>query len=283
MSYKILAPEQFEIADQVKKYLSGTMGLSKIKVEESIDASLDYRPTFTAQSQDHHLICVDVSEALVNSTRANFISQCERQGRAVKFYVAIASTNYTDFAKDFKEAKRTGIGIIEVNLLTNTYEILNQPLSLSLTGLRPFQMPDFPKKYRQTIMTAIELFKSGEPNKACSLIYDELESLTRKLAIKSYNAGEWSTTLTNPGHLKDRMAWASVIKHLRDDLNRSGKYKVVTEAMMSRLHGVTTYRNDSGHKSNDTKALQKRDNQLRTRMESAIDLLHELATISNQL
>ena len=47
--------------------------------------------------------------------------------------------------------------------------------------------------------------------------------------------------------------------------------------------GITPYRNDTGHKPKDMKALIKRDQQLRTRFEDAVDLLGELIDATEAL
>lgn len=50
----------------------------------------------------------------------------------------------------------------------------------------------------------------------------------------------------------------------------------LTPAFLARIHGVTPHRNESGHKPANEELLKKRDRELRTRFESAVDLLGDL-------
>ncbi len=283
MTYLILPSNLHTIADLTKRYLTNNLGLTKIRIEESIEDSIEYRPTFYSQTTDFYVLCVDVSEKIYNPTRWNFVTDCEKSGRPIKLYVSIPDTHYSDFDSDLKKAKKNGIGVLEVN--ANCQTVIQQPLALSLTGLRSFDKTQFPHKYRQAIVNAEETFKNGDPNKACSSIYDEIEALTRKIAIKSYNSGKWKTTLQDPSILEERMAWAKLIEHLRDNINRlqPSPYACLKDALISSIHGLTPLRNQSSHKAKSKKKLQTRDLQLRTRMESAIDILQELIKATNKL
>lgn len=281
MNYITLPITLHETADRMKRYLSSQMGLAGIKAEEAIEPSIEYRPTLYANTRDFHVVCVDVSETIYNPTRWSFITDCEKSGLPVKFYVALPNCSYSSFAKEFKDAKKMGVGVIEVT--NNSSTILHKPLSLSLTGLRQFDKSSFPKKYREAIINAEDSFRNGEPNKACSLVYDEIELLTRKIAFKSHP--DWSSLLSDPNTLNGSLAWARVITYLKERLNRGSatKYSGLTDTLLSQIHGITPFRNQSGHKPTNGKTLQTRDGQLRTRMESGIDLLKDLITASKNL
>jgi len=285
MIYNALANDLRLTADVVHHYISSNLGLAGIQIESFIESSIDYKPTFVVNTRDHHILCVDVSENIYNPTRWHFISECEKKCIPVKLYVALPSISYGGFAQDIKEAKTSSVGILDVDTNHRSCQELNAPLSLSLTGLRNFDKTTFPKKHRELIYQAENLFKGGDPNKACSNIYDEIERVTRSIAVKSYRAGKWKVTLSDPTILENRLAWAKVVLHLRDDLirNRTSRYHVLSETLISRIHGITSHRNDSGHKPRNKKELIKRDSQLRTRMESAVDLLQELTNAVKSL
>jgi hypothetical protein len=50
----------------------------------------------------------------------------------------------------------------------------------------------------------------------------------------------------------------------------------LTTAFLAKIHGVTPHRNESGHKPRSEAELKKRDRELRTRFEAAVDLLRDL-------
>src|SRR5258706_496920 len=102
-----------------------------------------------------------------------------------------------------------GVGVIEVD--EGSGLIIQNALSLSLTAVRPIDVGQFPKKYRE------QLFRDGTPEKACSLIYDEIECLFRKAARKTNAKGWWP----NANNLKiDTVSWATLIKDWDKNLNR---------------------------------------------------------------
>lgn len=120
------------------------------------------------------------------------------------------------------------------------------------------------------------------PRTRGSMIYDEIEALTRKVAIKTHNKGYCTKFLKNPEDLERKMSWATLLKYLRDGLDRSavkadGKdLDSLSEVMLNRIIGITPHRNESSHKPSSLKTLSERDSRLRTRMEAAIDILTEL-------
>jgi hypothetical protein len=115
------------------------------------------------------------------------------------------------------------------------------------------------------------MFIDGEPAKACSIVYDELEGACRRYAKKCAEKGFW-----NPNLNLDTGGWANVMSQMDRTLNRSNPFtKPLTPALCARIVGVTTHRNDTGHKPKKLKDLIKRDKELRTRFETAVDLLDE--------
>jgi len=285
MNYRVLPENLVSTADIVYNYLTKVIGLSKVQVESSIDVEIDYRPTFYAITRDYHIYCVDVSENIYNPTRWNFISDCEHNIRSVKFYIALPSLEFTGFSSELKKAKDAGIGIFEVSTQKNHCHPISSALPLSLCGLRKFDKAIFPKRYKETLVNAEETYRNGEPNQACSMIYGEIELLTRKTAYRAHKKGDFNQPIANPETLLGKMSWASVLKQLSTSLKRSGssKYATLTDDMIARTQGITGHRNQSNHKPNSLKTRMQRDSQLRTRMETAVDLLLELANATKSL
>jgi len=82
----------------------------------------------------------------------------------------------------------------------------------------------------------------------------------------------------------DKVAWANLITDWDRHLNRTGcPCSGFTPAFAARLHGITTFRNETGHKPKSQKQLIKRDQQLRTRFENAVDLFRELVDAAKPL
>lgn len=283
--YPTLDSSLHTTAEATYKYFQNDIGLSRIKVEEALKEYKEYVPTFYAQTKDSHIICIDVAYKIYNPSRWHFISDCEKLSLPILFYVALPNgSNYAEYSKEIKDAKRYGIGIVEIEPSINSGEIITSPLSLSLTGLRKFDKKFFPLKYRANISKAEEVFKNGEPNKACSIIYDEIENLSRRISIKTHKLGYWNLHLSDPSELQT-CQWANLINKLKSNLNRRSNPNCsqLTDTLLSQVHGVTILRNQSSHKPNSKKTLINRDKQLRTRLESGVDLLLELINASKSL
>jgi hypothetical protein len=152
-------------------------------------------------------------------------------------------------------------------------QFVQNPLSLSLTGVRPLQLSDFPARYRQPLQHAHQMFRDGEPSKACSLVYDELERLCRTLAKKVAQKGLWASGKLN----LDTSSWANIMTSIDHGLDRKNPLaKKISSSLLARVIGVTGHRNESGHAPKNLKDRMKRDLALRTRFESSVDLLREV-------
>lgn len=272
--YRALAPPLHDTANAAIAWFKKKWGLKKsaIEVEASIDPDIGFRATFVARTDDFHILCVEVSETIYNNTLDSVVLDCREKGLPVKLFVAVPKNGSdANYAKKLKDAKRAGVGILEVDHSSGA--IVQQPLSLSLAGVRPIEPTDFPTKYRQSLQQAQQVFRDGDPNKACSLIYDELEAAFRRFATKCVAKGFWRN---RHGLNLQQDSWANIIRDLDSSLDRSHlTTRTVTPALMARMIGITTHRNESGHKPNSLKDLRKRDQALRTRFEAGVDLLKE--------
>ena len=272
--YRILAPSLHDTADAAIGWFSQNWGLKKssIEVEAEINSDINFRPTFVARATDFHILCIEVSENIYTNTLDSVVLDCREKGLPVQLFVAVPKdVSDSQYSVKLKAAKRAGVGILEVNQSSGT--IVQQALSLSLAGVRPIQLPEFPARYRQSLQHAHQTFRDGEPAKACSLVYDELEHGCRTFAQKSSAKRLW----TKPAGLNLTTApWANIMTGIDSTLVRTNPaVRDVSRALVARIVGVTTHRNESGHKPRNLKELIKRDQALRTRFEGAVDLLKE--------
>lgn len=270
--YRILSPALHDTAEAVISWFVTQWGItkSKVKVETPFDPDINFRPTFVVPLNDSHLLCVEVSETVYSNTLASVALGCLTKGLPVKLFVATPRPpTDPDYAANLKAAKLAGVGLLEVDSHSGT--MVQGALSLSLAGVRPLVV--LPARYRQALQEARRVFRDGDPSKACALVYDELEAATRRFGKRCVSQRLWQ----NNNNLNlDSAPWASVLDELNRGVDRSDpRARKVTPALFSRIIGVTTHRNDSGHKPKNLAALADRDRALRTRFEGAVDLLKE--------
>ena len=123
------------------------------------------------------------------------------------------------------------------------------------------------------------------PAKGCALLYDEIESLSRRVANKTFQRGLWKTGETPEGNV-DTRAWANVLDQLSDKLDFHScraSCPDLSRNLIAQIRGITGPRNESGHKPKRKSDLIKRDRRLRTRFESAADLLLDLSDAAKPL
>jgi hypothetical protein len=275
--YRILAPGLNDTADAAIQWFISHWGLkrSKIVLEKPFHKDISYRPTFAVPLDDGHIFCLDVAGSIYSNTLDSVVLDCMHNGLPVKFVVAYPKQKDPDYSTKLKSAKRAGVGILEVDGQSGV--VIQAPVSLSLVGLRPFKPDLLPKRYRHPLQHADQTFRDGEPNKACSLVYDELEGACRKLAEKCAQRGLWA-----PGGLVLKSSpWANIMESLDRGLTRSdADARRLTQTLIARIIGVIPYRNESGHRPKNLKERMKRDQELRTRFEGGVDLLRELVEAS---
>jgi hypothetical protein len=270
----ILPASLHETADAAIEWFSKNWGLKRasIRVEEAFHPDVNFRPTFIANMDDGHVCCIEISQKIYSNTLDSVALDCWQKGLPVKI-VVVTPKNPRDpnYSKKLKDAKRAGVGIFEIDR-TSTI-VVQQPLSLSLAGVRPIDPTEFPQHYRQNLQHAHQIFRDGEPNKACSLVYDELENACRRFAKKCFDKRLWA----NSGGLDiTGVSWATLMGNIDRHLDRGNVVtRNVSHALISRIVGMTSHRNDSGHKPKNVKEVTRRDRELRTRFEAAIDLLKD--------
>lgn len=281
-AYRILASPLHATADAAIAWFMNNWGISKasVTVEDQINPAVELRPTFSAKMRDSYVLCIEVSQSVYANHLNACVLTCMQLGLPVKLFVAVPKdTRDTDYGRNIKAAKRNGVGVIEVD--NGSGLIIQNALSLSLNALRPIEVTQFPKRYRHALSHAEQVFRDGAPEKGCSLVYDEIESLFRKIVSKTESKGYWP----NGGNLNvATVAWATLITNWDKHLDRAAcKCPKLTPTFCARILGITAFRNQSGHKPKTLKQLKQRDQQLRTRFEDAVDLFRDLVEASRPL
>jgi hypothetical protein len=277
VTYRALAESLRPVADAAAQFLRSDRGMPTFKVEETMIDGID-RPTLHAVARDHHFVCIEASER--NGFQPSievFVNDCGRMNIPARLYIAVAAGEADkNFDKMLKRAGDLGIGMLEVD---GTHVAARcEALSLSLQGLRKIDRAAFPPKYREALVNAEHTFLHGNPAKGCAQVYDELEGLSRRLAKLTYGRGLWKTKNPSSTPLAldfEKAPWASVMKALLANHDRSS-LPTVTEPLIHGILAMTAHRNDTGHKIKRQRDLVKRDKQLRTRFEHAVDLFRDL-------
>lgn len=290
-SYRALPGNLIDIANTAQRYLVREFGVSqsKINIETGISDAIRFSPTINATTKHYDLICVEVVdesrlEEVMHANLLPFAIECRNLGLPVKLFIAIMRGLHASLSKSvLKNARDNGIAILELFPPNHGDIIGNMPVSLSLCGLRYFDLCEFSPKYREPLKLAIETFKGGNPAKGCSDVYDLLEDLTRRIGkkcdsipnafIKKSHSIDW-----------DRGSWATILNFINSNLHRSAvNCPELTTQLFSRLIGITSYRNAVGHRIRSVKKRIERDKSLRTRFESAMDDLLQLIKASRPL
>jgi len=285
-NYRVLATHLHPLADAAIQYFINNNGAraSQINVEAEIHPEVNFRPTISYSKTDKHIICAEVVDAFNLPEIERFVLACKNLSLPVHLYIVIQKDSIPHIdTKVLKTTRDNGVAILEITFPNHGVLLGSASLSLSLNGLRSFKLSDYPESYRDSLNSAINTFKQGNPGKGCSEVYDEIESLCRRIGKKiSTKPGGFTTA---PTFNWDTQAWAHIIEFMRDKLNRG----VITNCpnlknqLFNRLLGITEYRNDAGHKPKSLAKLIERDKQLRTRFESAMDELKSLIEASKPL
>jgi hypothetical protein len=283
MSYRYLPENLHPTAERVKQYFRSERGLANFKIEEEVDKTLDYRPTFHTQTKDHHIFCIDVQESPYSTHLDSIVLDCVKRSLPVLLYVAFPENpSQQDYKKKVDRARANGVGVVEVR--ANETEVIHEALALSLLGVREINPSRFPSKFRADLAHAQTTFRAGSPVEGCLVVYKELEALSRKIAEKTRAKGCWRPLGANEKkpQVRNTTAWQRVIETLMDHLDRQ-KCPALSIPLLARVLSVAPHRNETGHKVTSLKKLVKRDTELKTRFESATDLLFELIQASKSI
>lgn len=283
MVYRYLPENLHAVAEGIKLYFRNERGLSNFKTEGEVDKSLDYRPTLHTQAKDHHIICVDVLESPYSPALDSIVLDCVKKSLPVKLYVAFPENpGQQDYKKKVDRARTNGVGVLEAR--QNGIDVIHEALSLSLIGVREIKPSRFPAKFRADLARAESTFRSGSPVEGCLIVYEELEALSRLIVNRTRQKNLWKPIA--PGgkcpQIKRNTPWQRIMEILMDHLDQQ-KCPALTTPLLARILSVAPHRNDTGHKITSLKRLIKRDTELKTRFESATDLLFELIVASREI
>lgn len=286
MKYSFLDPSLHSTADAVGDHFKKNFGARGFLIEKHPTDSDGWGPTISATLRDHHHLCIEVSYSAYPDSLDAFILDSKNRSLPVKVYVAIPKgSNDPKFQQNLKRAQQNGVGVVEVDN-NGTTHFFHQALPLSLTGLRPPDYSSFPPKYRPSLNSAVSTFQNGNPEKGCSMVYDEIENLTRRLARKTKSKGYWRFKRNGkPSRINiDSGAWGKLFDDIVECLDLSQcACPLLTRNLLSEVAGIIPHRNETGHKPKNPDDLKRRDSKLRTRFESAVDLLYELIEATKPL
>jgi hypothetical protein len=273
--YTILPEPLHPVADLTIEYFIKHRGVrsSTIQIEQPLAPDVRFRPTFTARTSDHYTLCVEVAEEVYTNSRDEFVLTCLSKALPVKLFISIpTNTKDPGYSQKLQTARSRGVGVIEID--EHSTNVIQEALPLYLSGVRQIDVKTFPAKLREALVKAETTFRNSSPEKGCATIYEEIESICRIAGQKTHDAGHWKQQ-TNFNFQKD--PWAKLMQLMEDHLDINlAKCPDLSRALIARIHGLTTYRNDSGHKPANAKALINRNRQLRTRFEGAVDVLSDL-------
>jgi len=263
-------------AEEVVRFFQNDRGISKFRIEESVSNDLDYRPTLQAATPEYYDFWIEVSETPYLRSLDGVVLYCMTNCLPVKLYVAFPSgSSSTEYKKCADEARTKGVGLLEVS--PGKCTVIHEALLLSLSGVRSEERTQFPARYRSVLSTAEATFRTGDPAKGCALVYDDIEALSRRLVKKIQKNNWWTHSATGaPAFNADKDSWASVMDIIINRTNFNSLPKAAKKSLLIRVAALTDVRNDTGHKPKNRAARIKRDRELRTRFESAIDVLRDL-------
>lgn len=278
MNFRVLPTQLQGVAEAVVRFFEEERGLTKFKIEEPVEDYAQYRPTLQTHTSEGHDVWIEVSELPYLQSLDTVVLHCVQNCLPVKLYVGFPEgTAPSEYKKNVDEARRKGVGAIEVR--DGVCHVIHEALALSLAGLRTEDHTQFPARFRSTLSTAESTFRNGDPAKGASIIYDEIEALSRKLTQACVRKGWLRAGAAWPPRLDpSRDPWAKVMEKLIETVDLGRLPRAVSRTILSRISAVTEHRNESGHKPRNKQARVRRDGEMRTRFESAVDLLRDLAT-----
>ena len=280
MKFYLLDPTLKSTADKAVKFFRSQKNLKSFRAKRHPFGEDGWAPTFIGVNDEKISVCVEVSDNPYPTTLDAFILNCKNNGYPVQCYVVMPrDSNHAEFKERLKKAQENGVGVMDIDNHSRPHSYC-EALTLSLTGLRN-EIQKFPQTLKPKITTAMNTFRNGNPAKGCSDIYDDIEALTRRLG-KYADANNWWKPSTHlPVNINfDTQNWNVLLNFYLQNLDFQNKVKPICVSLdrqlVQRIVGITTYRNQTGHKPKSIQETMDRDSKLKTRFETAVDLLLEL-------
>jgi hypothetical protein len=274
MTYRILSQSLWPLADAVKKYLRDDRGLSPIKIEKEIAQDVP-RPILHALAVDRGIVCVDfLEDSCFGPNVQTFVTTCKSRQLPVRLYIGYPEgSEKVSFGRDLRCARELGVGVISISS-RGSITVISEPISLVLSDVRPQDAKEFPPKYRGDLNQALQTYLQGNPVKGCLVIYEMIEALTRRIAKKLH-----TQKLIAPWQSKapklETGSWFNIADTIYKNLDFK-KAPDLTQPLWAQVIAITKPRNEAGHEPKTIAERVKRDKELRTRFETAGDLLRNL-------
>jgi len=291
MTFRVLGESLHATAEAALKFFSNELGIgkTKFKVETPIHNDLSYRPTIHVVTEDYHYLCIEVSNDPYVTFLDSVVIECRQLGLPVRLYVARPKSlpSSSNFAHQLSQAAKRGVGLVEVNP-SGSGDIIRDALSLSLSGVRPLDKKDCPRRYKSSLTNALRTFLNGNPAKGCLDVYEEIEDLTRRIAVRLDKQSLWRTPRKGEKmpSLSSPCSWNKTANHIHNWTSFSKLKPLCPElskTLIAQLIGITRKRNQTAHKIRKASDLIKRDRKLSTMFEEAVDLLVELHSAAKPL
>ncbi len=280
MNFHFLSENLHDTALASKSFIKNRFGISKFNVEQSIHKSIGYGPTIHGKTKENYIFCIEVRENInrIHVAFNEFISECMRNCLPVKIIIAIPKgVKYS--SKELKNIKKLGLGLLEADK-QDSY-LAEIPTNLHLSHVRPIEFNKYPIYFREKLHEADSTFKNTSPVKGCLIIYEEIEYISRIIAEEAIKKDFLKKNIKLPKKFKNLNfkigSWAIIIQFLMGHFDyKKAKCPQLNTSLLARILGLTSHRNDAGHKPQSLEKLKERDIQLRTRYETSFDILLEL-------
>ena len=262
-----LRPGLHDTADAVKAFLANERGVTKIRMEETIDPRVLFKPTLSGKILGG-LVCVEVSETFFPATLDSFVTDCLAHGLPVKLFVACpASPTGKIDQSAISRAANLGVGCLLVT--DGAVTVIREANDLSLFIESP-KVSVFTGPFREAVANAFATYMGGNPAKGLGALCDTIELVIRRVAIWAKKKGiippaNNLNLETGPLH--------NVIQVLM-------KYHVLADALLGKCLGMTEFRNASSHPPLLLSALVRRNTRLKNNFLYSLQLLEDLLASS---
>lgn len=289
MEYKFLPENLRAHADGVAEFLRNDRGIARFKAETAIplensNDDLEYVFTLHGKSSDGYIVAVEVQDKPDSNPLDGVVLRCVNLRLPLKLFIAFPESVSPISHKIIDRAHEKGLGVIEIR--STGAIVAREALPLSLLAYKVNRLR-FPKAYRSALADAENTYRDGSAPKACALVYDEIEAISREIVKKTKKKKMWRKLRPNEKAPKvniDNDPWEKILGVFADFyIVNKKKALSLTKSLIARISAVTGFRNESGHKPKSIEARSKRDQELRTRFESAVDLLFDLVTAKAEL
>jgi hypothetical protein len=287
MTYALLGHSLHETADLARKHFADAYGAKNFECETAVDQDLPLRPTWQATMQGNYKLCIEVMETPFSQSLYEFVIKCANRGIPVRLWVAVPwGVSGGSFAKELKEARTLGVGVIQISEDgTQTHEF-HKPVSFSLFGLRRTDLTKVRKAHREAFKKAEDAFIDGSPDYGCQLVCQDLESVTRSVALHTYSKKWWTTKQGLKPRFFTSDAWATMLEKFDKEIDVTKTRKKCPSfrrALVAGARQYTDWRNSLSHKPKSLKELEDRDARLRTMFEATRDHLIEWLNVAHVL